>query len=504
MTDTPNLHLPYILAAQAQKHVTHNEAIRMLDALVQLTVLDRDLTAPPALPVEGTRYIVAAGPTGAWAGQALKIAAFQDGAWAFFAPLEGWIAWVSDEDLPVVWSGTAWNSLSTGGGSSSTAPLFGINTTADTTNLLAVASAASVFSHSGAGHQVKINKAAAANTASILLQDAFSGRAELGLPGDDDFHVKVSADGTTWREAIVIDRATGFVSMPSTPANENLLINGDFQLNQRAFAGGALAAGIYGYDRWKADTAGANVTVSGFTVTLTSGTLLQPIEPAVWGYLNLASTQITVSVDTPSADLIVTLGSASGTITAGAGRRSVTLTTGAGDTGNISLKFARSTAGTVTFSRAKASIGNGVTPWSARTIVAERQLASRYCQSILRGNGGSGSIIAPFYFQLVAGVVIDGLIATSTLMRASPILLSPSGAPAYTGANPTIGNQLAFYNNTNGGFATATGAATVSFNGSSSFGIGLRLQASAFTGTAGGVGNLYLGPAVNVLAEAEI
>ena len=53
MDNTPNLGLPYIMAAQAQKHVTHNEAIRSLDAIVQLTVLDRDLSAPPGVPVDG-------------------------------------------------------------------------------------------------------------------------------------------------------------------------------------------------------------------------------------------------------------------------------------------------------------------------------------------------------------------------------------------------------------------------------------------------------------------
>ena len=42
MDETPNLTLPYIMAAQAQKHVTHNEALRALDAVVQLSVLDRD------------------------------------------------------------------------------------------------------------------------------------------------------------------------------------------------------------------------------------------------------------------------------------------------------------------------------------------------------------------------------------------------------------------------------------------------------------------------------
>ena len=62
---TTHLLLPYILAAQAQKHVTHNEALRLLDGLVQLSVLDRDLTAPPGSPTDGDRYIVGSGATAA-------------------------------------------------------------------------------------------------------------------------------------------------------------------------------------------------------------------------------------------------------------------------------------------------------------------------------------------------------------------------------------------------------------------------------------------------------
>ena len=114
MDTTPNLSLPYIAAAQAQKHVTHNEALRALDAVVQLMVLDKDLSAPPGSPAEGARYIVAASPTGAWAGQAGRIAAWQDGAWAFYAPREGWLAWVADEDGLYVWSGTAWAAFAAG------------------------------------------------------------------------------------------------------------------------------------------------------------------------------------------------------------------------------------------------------------------------------------------------------------------------------------------------------------------------------------------------------
>ncbi|MFQ5625423.1 MAG: DUF2793 domain-containing protein [Methyloligellaceae bacterium] len=104
MSNSANLILPFIAAAQAQKHVTHNEAIRTLDAIVQLAVLDRDLTVPPGTPAVGARYIVAAGATGAWAGKDSQVAAFQDGAWAFYAPQEGWLGWRTKTSY---WHGTA-------------------------------------------------------------------------------------------------------------------------------------------------------------------------------------------------------------------------------------------------------------------------------------------------------------------------------------------------------------------------------------------------------------
>lgn len=46
MEETDNLSLPYLIAAQSQKHVTHNESLRALDVVVQLAVEDRDLSAP--------------------------------------------------------------------------------------------------------------------------------------------------------------------------------------------------------------------------------------------------------------------------------------------------------------------------------------------------------------------------------------------------------------------------------------------------------------------------
>lgn len=108
MANSTLLQLPFIEAAQAQKHVTHNDALRVLDAAVQLSVLDRGLTAPPGSPSDGDRYIVASGGSGAWASKDLNIAVWQDGAWAFLVPREGWRCWVEDESTALIWDGAAW------------------------------------------------------------------------------------------------------------------------------------------------------------------------------------------------------------------------------------------------------------------------------------------------------------------------------------------------------------------------------------------------------------
>ena len=113
---TDNLSLPYILPNQAQKHVTHNEAIRALDALVQLSVVSAALSAPPISPNNGDRYIVPAGGTGDWANNHGDIAAWQDGAWAYYSPQQGWCAYVEDENVLRVYENMSWLTLSGGGG----------------------------------------------------------------------------------------------------------------------------------------------------------------------------------------------------------------------------------------------------------------------------------------------------------------------------------------------------------------------------------------------------
>ena len=213
MSETsPILSMPYIQPSQAQKHVTHNEALRQLDAIVQLAVISAELTAPPPTPAEGDRYIVSNSATAAWAGQDNAVAVWSDSAWTFHTPLTGWRADVQGSGAQLRYDGGSWVTPDL-------APLqnvarVGINSTADDTNRLSVTSDATLLNHAGSGHQLKLNKNSQVDTASLLFQTGFSGRAEMGTAGTDDFAIKVSANGALFNTAIVADAADGSVRFP--------------------------------------------------------------------------------------------------------------------------------------------------------------------------------------------------------------------------------------------------------------------------------------------------
>jgi hypothetical protein len=223
MDQTPRLTLSYVMPQQAQKHVSVNESLRRLDLLVQASVKSRTTTAQPANPADGDAYVLPSGKTGAaWSSMAIgAVAAFQDGAWTEYAPREGWRIWVEDSNEARVYDGADWAVYGSGGGSD-TAPKFGVNTTADTTNKLSVKSNAVLFSHddvtpgTGDARQI-INKSAAARTASVIFQTGYSGRAEFGCVGDDQFRLKLSPDGSAWKDAFVIDRTSANVGIGGAP-----------------------------------------------------------------------------------------------------------------------------------------------------------------------------------------------------------------------------------------------------------------------------------------------
>lgn len=234
---TPLLELPFILPAQAQKHVPYNEALRRLDLLVQLAVASRSLAEPPVSPPVGARYLVPAGASGAFAGQAGHVALWEGAAWAFFAPGPGWRAEVLEEEIAVVFDGAAWRDES---GATRRFAALGLGTPAQGGNGLALAAPASLFTHAGGGHQLKINKASPGDTASLLFQTGWSGRAEMGTTGSDRFAIKVSADGASFQTALELDPDSARVALPQGAR----LGAGSASLPALAFAGDA-TSGIW-------------------------------------------------------------------------------------------------------------------------------------------------------------------------------------------------------------------------------------------------------------------
>ncbi|MCW5725431.1 MAG: DUF2793 domain-containing protein [Maricaulaceae bacterium] len=217
---SPRLGLGYLMPAQAQKHVTVNETLRRLDALVMLTVESRGESAQPAEPEQGQAWILPESPSGAdWETMAEgDIAAFQDGAWAAIAPRPGWRAWVRDEGLMLVHDGEGWAPLADSIAGLQNLTRLGVGTEADAGNPFAAKLNKALWTarYEGEGGdgdlRYTLNKQGESHVLSLLLQSGWEGRAEIGLTGDDDLSVKVSADGAAWLEALKIGRADGMLS----------------------------------------------------------------------------------------------------------------------------------------------------------------------------------------------------------------------------------------------------------------------------------------------------
>jgi hypothetical protein len=217
MPETSQLKLPYLEAAQAQKHVTHNEALRILDAATQLAVQARGVLTPPSTLQDGQAWLIGSGAGGAFAGKADQIAVYQEGAWRFLPPKAGWQMHVLAEDIPLLFDGSAWRAP--GSGVLANVPMFGLGTAPDVNNPFAAKLNKALWTAKTTGEggngdlRYTLNKETSGKVLSLLMQTGFSGRAEFGLIGDDDLSVKVSANGSAWNEAVRIDRNNGQVSV---------------------------------------------------------------------------------------------------------------------------------------------------------------------------------------------------------------------------------------------------------------------------------------------------
>jgi len=190
MSDTPILGITELAESQAGKAISVNEALHHLEGVL-VRVLSATTAAEPGSPAEGDVYILPASATGTdWAGNDGKVAHYYGSAWHFYTPPEGLAIYSIGDDTTYRYLSSAWDEAAGGGGAS------------DFTDLGDVPS-----SYSGQGGK----------------------------------HVAVNSGAT----------ALEFVAAGGGGAR-NYLLNPDFTLNQRGFAGGSLSDGDYGFDRWRA------------------------------------------------------------------------------------------------------------------------------------------------------------------------------------------------------------------------------------------------------------
>ena len=215
---------------------------------------------------------------------------------------------------------------------------------------------------------------------------------------------------------------SGFIS------GENMLINCGIPINQRQFSGGDLAAGAYGYDRWKAGAGGCNLSInsSNGVFTHNSGSIEQVIELPVsaWGQ------PVTFSVENPSGTISVNVGGSSGTISAGIGRRGVTVTPSG--SGNMVVQI---TAASVTYIRPKLEIGSVATPFFGRSPALELLICKRYYWR-------SGDFTLGNYMGVISGFIPAGSQSIASVgmffpvpMRAKPTIttFNPNDSSSTTG-----------------------------------------------------------------------
>lgn len=117
MSQSSRIGLPYLAAAQAQKHVTVNESLLRLDALTQLSALSASTAAQPTTPADGDIYLLPSGKSGAaWATMADgALAYYRDGVWEQLAPKPGWRCFVEDEKALYARTGIGWSNVASDG-----------------------------------------------------------------------------------------------------------------------------------------------------------------------------------------------------------------------------------------------------------------------------------------------------------------------------------------------------------------------------------------------------
>ncbi len=234
-----------------------------------------------------------------------------------------------------------------------------------------------------------------------------------------------------------IYQSLGYVE---TISGKNLLINCGIPVNQRVFGGGALAAGQFGYDRWRGGGAsGANMSINSSTGVWNhvSGDIVQVVESphSAWGV------PLTMSVENPTANINVSVGGATGVITQGTGRRSVTVTpTGSGH------MVVQLTATGASYSRPQLERGSiassfDYVPFGVEVERCRRYYRKSYNLTVPPGSNSNDGVFVVLLQALPAASYTSGvMIQFGTQMRANPSVLI---YPKYGGASGSLTDDAA-------------------------------------------------------------
>lgn len=106
---TPRLQLPYLAAAQAQKHVTLNEALAGIDGLVQSSVVSASQMTQPDDPLDGQMWLLPEDATGtAWQTMRGRLSRYEAGGWRALPLVEGHIIHIQDEKALLLYGAGDW------------------------------------------------------------------------------------------------------------------------------------------------------------------------------------------------------------------------------------------------------------------------------------------------------------------------------------------------------------------------------------------------------------
>lgn len=464
MSNTINNGIPFVPENTIDPAAGLNLALNTIDALLQLLVITVGANTPPT-GVEGNRHIVGTSPTGAWSGQANKLARFLDGAWHFYSAR---YALNVADGLWYVRSASTWAPLAGGGGGeANTASNIGAGqgvfaskvgvdlrfkslVAGTNVSLSADGNTITINASGGGGSGTVTSVGLSAPTGFDVSGSPVTASGTLALSFATGYSLPTNTNQSNWSTAfgwgnhasagyekeltagtnITIDRSDPDNPVISASGGggagsggfKNRLINGTFLVNQGAVTGTVtLAAGAYGHDGWKAGASGCTYTFAKsagvVTLTISAGSLQQVIE----GDRLFTGTYC-----------LSWSGTCQGKIAAGsygASGVSASVTGGA----NLTVEF-----GTGTLSKAQLEAGATATVFEHTTVDAELLACQRYYWTTYAEGVAPGT------------ATLTGVAAITTLTSSANSAQIRQAYPVTMRATPTI----TFYNPNSGAAGT--------------------------------------------------